>query len=147
MQRIFVPRWRNSFGGKSGERGNPRFGKKFCCHRTGFLASWSNMNRTQEVIQLLDGRKISAGRSEYHCLSANETSVVFGLSETTKKVMLPTELVLEWIQAFESAVISLDDSAREMRQKVVPRSSWAAFQHGFETHLFAIVSSWANRDR
>ena len=103
------------------------------------------MNRMQELVQLLDGKKISAGRSEYHCLSADGSCVVFGLSETTKKVMLPTELVLEWIQGFESAVISLDDSAREMRKKIAPRSSWAPFQHGFETHLYAIVSTWAKR--
>jgi len=36
----------------------------------------------------------------------------------------------------------LENSPREMRDKVKTLSRWAAFQHGFETHLAAIVSEW-----
>ncbi len=103
------------------------------------------MNNQESLIQLLNGKTISSARSAYRCTVANETIILFALSENTNKVMLPTDLVLEWISAYETGVITLNDKARDMRDKITPRSSWAKYQHGFETHLFAIVSAWAEK--
>lgn len=100
------------------------------------------MKRTEELAAFLDGRKISSGNTEYHCISADEQAIVFGLSEKTRKVMIPTELALEWVQALKTGLVDSSETARQMREKIVPRSSWAPFQHGFETHLKAIAVSW-----
>lgn len=102
------------------------------------------MSRLQNIADFLNGRTIPSGKSEYHCLSATPECIVFGLSDKTRKVMIPTEVALEWIQAVESGVVDGDETAREMREKIAPRSSWAPFQHGFETHLKAITVSWVN---
>ena len=56
--------------------------------------------------------------------------------------MLPTDLILEWIQALEFGLIDVGEHPREMRDKVKTRSRWAAYQHGFETHLAAVVATW-----
>ena len=102
------------------------------------------MNRVELLAEFLNGRTIPSGNSEYHCLSANHECIVFGLSEKTRKVMIPTEVALEWVQAFESGLVDREDKAREIREKIAPRSSWAPFQHGFETHLKAIAVSWVD---
>jgi hypothetical protein len=59
--------------------------------------------------------------------------------------MLPTDLVLEWVQAYEFGLINIENTARDMRGKVVASSRWAPFQHRFETHLAAIVGAWHER--
>lgn len=102
--------------------------------------------RLTRLAEFLDGRTISSARTDYHCISADEQAIVFGLSENTGKVMIPTELALEWIQAAESRIVSVKDQARDMREKIEPRSSWARFQHGFETHLKAITVAWMNEN-
>ena len=58
--------------------------------------------------------------------------------------MLPTDVVLEWISAYEFGIIELRMDAREMREKVKGHSEWAPYQHGFETHLRALVFAWAS---
>jgi hypothetical protein len=103
------------------------------------------MNRVSEIILLLNGKKISHKRGTYHCETANQSVVVFSETDTTGRVMLPTDMVLEWIQAYEFGIIKTEDKARAMRLKVVDSSRWAPFQHGFETHLAAIVAAWAAR--
>lgn len=103
------------------------------------------MNRVSEIISLLNGKKIGHKRGTYHCETADESVVVFSESDTTGRVMLPTDMVLEWVQAYEFGLIKPEDKARTMRLKVIPSSRWAPFQHGFETHLAAIVAAWAER--
>jgi hypothetical protein len=103
------------------------------------------MNRVSDIISLLNGKKIAHKRGTYRCETANQSVVVFSESDTTGRVMLPTDMVLEWVQAYEFGLIKLEDKARTMRLKVIPSSRWAPFQHGFETHLAAIVAAWAGR--
>jgi hypothetical protein len=101
------------------------------------------MNLVTQIISLLDGKQIAHKRGTYLCEVANEAVVVFRETATTGRVMLPTDLVLEWVQAYEFGLIQPEDKARTMRLKVIPSSRWAPFQHGFETHLAAIVAAWA----
>ena len=103
------------------------------------------MNRVSEIISLLNGKEIEHKRGTYHCETANQSVVIFSESDTTGRVMLPTDVVLEWVQAYEFGLIKPKDTARTMRLKVTPSSRWAPFQHGFETHLAAIVAAWAAR--
>jgi hypothetical protein len=105
------------------------------------------MNLVSQIISLLDGKQVAHKRGTYACEVANEAVVVFRETSTTGRVMLPTDLVLEWVQAYEFGLIHIDDTARAMREKVVSSSRWAPFQHGFETHLAAIVAAWDERER
>ncbi len=95
---------------------------------------------------MIEGSVISSKNTTYHCCHIDEMSVVFSQSEGTGKVMLPTDVVLEWISAYEFGVINIGMSAREMRNEMKLHSEWAPYQHGFETHLNALVHAWASRN-
>ena len=100
--------------------------------------------RYARLQELLKGRVISSKKTTYHCCHIDELSIVFSESEGTRKVMLPTDVVLEWISAYEFGIIDLNMDARSMRENVKDHSEWAPYQHGFETHLQALVSAWAS---
>jgi hypothetical protein len=87
------------------------------------------------LVALLSGNRINSSRTEYYCSHANETVIIFAPTPDTKKIMVPTELALEWVQAYQFGLINLDMTAREMRQIVQNHSVWAAYQHGFETQM------------
>ena len=92
---------------------------------------------------LLDGSEISSARTQYQCCHFGELAVVFSASDGTKKVMLPTEVVFEWVSAFDAGVIDDSMNAQQMRDAITEHSEWATYQHGFTTHLRAIVNAWA----
>ena len=93
---------------------------------------------------MLHGRIIPSKRTAYHCCHVDEMCIVFSESEGTQKVMIPTDVALEWIGAYEFGLIDLKMDSRKMRDVVKSHSEWASFQHGFETHLGALVHAWAN---
>ena len=99
--------------------------------------------RFARLCDLLDGGVIPARNTTYHCCHIDELSIVFSSSEGTRKVMIPTDVVLEWVAAYEFGLINFDMDARVMRDTIKKHSEWAPFQHGFETHLRAIVFAWA----
>ncbi len=99
--------------------------------------------RFARLCGLLDGTVINGRNTAYHCCHIDEMSVVFSGSEGTRKVMIPTDVVLEWIAAYEFGLINFDMDARLMRDTIKTHSEWAPFQHGFETHLRAVVFAWA----
>jgi len=96
-----------------------------------------------QLIILLNGRRIFSSRAQYYCSHADEQSIVFARTPDTGKIMIPTELAIEWVRAYEHGLINLNMTSREMRGIVQGNSDWAAYQHGFETHLQAIVKTWA----
>ena len=93
---------------------------------------------------LLDGKIITSKRKTYHCSHIDEQCIIFSETGETKQVMIPVVVALEWISALESGLINMGMTSRAMREVVVRDSSWAPFQHGFETHLHAIVLTWHN---
>ena len=98
--------------------------------------------RYARLHDLLHGRVIASMNTTYHCCHIDELSIVFSESEGTRKVMIPTDVVLEWIAAYEFGIIDVGMDARSMRDKVKNHSEWAPYQHGFETHLKALVMAW-----
>lgn len=100
------------------------------------------MNRLHELIAFLQGRTFGAAHANYVCIHADHVATVFEATAKTGKVMLPTDLILEWIQALEFGLITAEAHPRKMREIVKTHSRWAAHLHGFETHLAAIVSAW-----
>ena len=100
--------------------------------------------RFARLQNLLEGEQISSAKTIYHCCHIDELALVFSESDGTKKVMIPTDVALEWIAALEFGLIDESMDARMMREKIKVYSEWAPYQHGFETHLRAIVTSWEN---
>ena len=92
---------------------------------------------------MLNGQTIQGARKEYYCSHVDEIVIIFAPTPETKKIMVPTELALEWIQAYQFGLINLDMTSREMRDTVQDHSVWSRFQHGFGAQLVAIVKTWA----
>ena len=96
-----------------------------------------------KIRELCLNRQISSNIVQYTCSHADDICLIFAETSGTRKVMIPTDVVVEWISAYESRLISITMTAREMRQIMTKNSVWAPYQHGFETHLKAIVTKWA----
>jgi len=95
------------------------------------------------LISILNGKKIYSSRAEYYCSYADNNFILFARTSDTGKILIPTGLAAEWIRAYQHGLIKLDMTSREMRNIVQQNSDWAAYQHGFETHMYAIVKTWA----
>ena len=104
----------------------------------------SQMNQFSKLESLLDGNIITSKRKTYHCSHIDDMCIVFSETGETKQVMIPVVAALEWVSALESGLINMNMTSRAMREIVVRTSSWAPYQHGFETHLSAIVLTWHN---
>ena len=102
------------------------------------------MSIYEELKELLK-KSVSSSKAEYFCTYIDETCIIFSPTTKTGKVMIPTSLVVQYIQALDSGTLNLDMSARDIRQVMTQRSEWAPYQHGYETHVFAILKAWANR--
>ncbi len=102
-----------------------------------------SVTRFEKLKGLLDKEALKSKIAEYDCSYVDSQCIVFSESEGTRKVMIPTDVALEWISALEMGVVNLDMTAREMRNKIARSSDWAPYQHGFETHLFAILHLWS----
>jgi len=101
--------------------------------------------RYARLHDLLNGKEIRSKNSKYHCGHIDEYCLVFTGSQKTRKIMIPTDVALEWIGAYEFGIIDIDMKSRVMRDAVKSHSEWAPFQHGFDTHLSAIVNAWASQ--
>jgi len=82
---------------------------------------------------------IKSDRAVYKCIKINKYCTIFEENEGTKRVMIPTDLILEWVSAYDFQKININMTARKMREVISPYSSWAPYQHGFETHLKAVI--------
>ncbi len=95
-----------------------------------------------EIATWMSGKEFASAKTTYKVLEANPTFVIFGGTERTGQVMLPTALVVEWIHAYHQGRISAGDHPRTMREAVCPQSPWAKQLHSFETHLAAVTLAW-----
>jgi len=119
----------------------------------GYNNTWKEFSRFMAIPttryarlhELLNGKIIPSKNTAYHCGHVDELCIVFTESQGTRKVMIPTDVALEWIGAYEFNLIDTSMNSRAMRDKVTSHSEWASFQHGFETHLGAIVNAWASQ--
>jgi hypothetical protein len=92
---------------------------------------------------LLVQQSFNSRKVVYKIEQATTDFVVFAGTPSTGRVMLPTSLIAEWIDAAETRRIAITQSPREMRAVVQKQSTWANHLHSFETHLAAVVHRWA----
>ena len=58
--------------------------------------------------------------------------------------MIPTEVALEWIDAFESGLVYDNYTSKERVKEIGGHSEWSNYCHGFTSHLDAIVRAYQN---
>lgn len=83
--------------------------------------------------------------TDYAIESVDPQAIMFRATMRTGVLMLPTELVLEWLMGYDRQIISVEMNARAMRNKIVEGSIWAKQLHSFETHLRAVVLAYSRR--
>jgi hypothetical protein len=101
------------------------------------------MNVKLEKLKNMVGRKLPSGKTEYVIEYCDENYLVFEPTGKSKRVMFPSELVLEWITALEYGLITRSSEPDKMKEVVMPASNWANYHHGFRTHLAAVVRNWS----
>lgn len=95
------------------------------------------------ICAFLKTQEFPAKKTAYRCEYVGDQFVIFAPTENTKKVMLPLDLIFEWLRAEQLGIVSTQMDARTMRDRIKASSEWASALHGFETHLKAVVDSWA----
>lgn len=100
------------------------------------------MNIKLEKLKKMVGVKLLSNKTEYLIEYCDENFLVFGPTKMSKRVMFPTELVLEWVTALEFGLITKSSEPGKMKDIVMPGSNWANYHHGFRTHLAAVVKNW-----
>jgi len=99
--------------------------------------------RTQ-LIELLHEKTI-AGRkkgNQYTCIYAGYKCVIFDSNSNSKKIMLPMDVIIEWIEAYRSGEIYPEYSSKLKRKTVTENSPWSTTLHSFESHLTAILDAY-----
>tara|TARA_B100001093_G_C26811691_1_gene1007837 strand:- start:489 stop:857 length:369 start_codon:yes stop_codon:yes gene_type:complete len=91
-----------------------------------------------QLRRLIDNQLLN---NKYKVLEVNTAYTLF-MNPDGRKVMIPTELILEWVELLINGTINPDMTARQMRSKVKLLSQWDKFLHGLESHLHAIVIYW-----
>lgn len=86
-----------------------------------------------------------SARVTYKAEKVTDDFVVFCATTSTARVMVPLEVVVEWLEAYEKRRFRASTSPREMRDIVKKESNWAKQMHSFETHLAAVVRSWSKK--
>lgn len=103
----------------------------------------SSISLYKQIKKCIYNEYLESERAVYKCIKINKYCTIFEQNGSTKRVMIPTDVILEWVSAYNLKKIQFTMSAREMRKIIAPHSLWAPYQHGFETHLKAVIMKWA----
>jgi hypothetical protein len=98
---------------------------------------------SRRILQWLDGRSFPSKRVVYTVERVTQDFVLFAATPSTGRVMIPLEVVIEWITAYSLGKLKAHQSPREMRTTAQKGSGWAKQLHSFETHLAAVIQQWA----
>ena len=104
-----------------------------------------SITRYGRLKAVLENNVIPSKSTAYHIIHVDEISVIFAPTKTTGKVMLPTDLVLEWIAAYEFGIINFNMETKELRRIINQSSEWANHFNGWDTHFRAILKAWINQ--
>lgn len=78
----------------------------------------------------------------YYCSHIDQFCIIFEADEVGGKAIIPTEVAIEWIEAFESGLVYDNYTSKERVAEIGARSSWSNYCHGFTSHLDAIVRAY-----
>jgi len=91
--------------------------------------------------QRLPGKKKNKA---YHCIYIDPNCIIFDSDDDGGKAILPTEVAIEWIEAFETGLVYDHYTSKERVKEIGARSDWSNYCHGFTSHLDAIVRAYLN---
>lgn len=80
----------------------------------------------------------------YHCIHIDQHCMIFDKNEDSGKAIIPTEVALEWIEAFETGLVYEHYTGKERKSEISESSTWSGYCHGFTSHLDAIVRAYQN---
>ena len=87
---------------------------------------------------------LDASRTEYQCIHLDDLCTVFAPTANTGKVMIPTDLELEWISAYELGHVEMDP--RTMRDKIKEHSDWATYHMGLKPIFTSLLKPGLTRN-
>jgi len=96
------------------------------------------------LVSALHNKTISgkAKNKFYSCIHIDEHCIIFSGNEKSGKAMIPTEVAVEWIEAFLEERV-YDNYTGKERVKIIGRDSkWSNHCHGFTSHMDAIVRAY-----
>ena len=95
----------------------------------------------EQLIQLLHEKTIQGIKknNSYTCIHAGYKCIIFDSNKTSKKVMIPMDIAIEWIQALIDSKIYIEYTSRLKRDTITKDTVWSTTNHSFESHLNAIL--------
>jgi hypothetical protein len=79
----------------------------------------------------------------YKILRVTSDFVVFDATlRGSGLVMIPTELLLEWLRGVESGLLDLKQDSQTNRAKMKVTSKWAKHLQDFDSHIWNVVQHW-----
>jgi len=82
----------------------------------------------------------------YNVIHIDQHCIIFDANEESGKAIVPTEVAIEWIEAFESGLVYEHYTANERKSEISKLSTWSGYCHGFTSHLDAIVRAYQNSE-
>jgi hypothetical protein len=100
----------------------------------------------QQLVELLHEKTISGQmkNNTYTCIHADYKCVIFDSNNKSKKVIIPMDIVIEWVSALIDRGIYLEYKSRLKRDIITKTSPWSTTNHSFESHLNAILHAYNN---
>lgn len=104
-----------------------------------------NQKYSQLVRAILDRSLPGKNKNKsYHCSHIDQHCIIFEADDAGGKAIIPTEVALEWIDAFESGLVYDNYTAKERVKEIGAHSQWSNYCHGFTSHLDATVRAYQN---
>ena len=97
-----------------------------------------------DLVTAIFGKRLPGKKKNkfYHCIFIDPQCIIFDSDEQGGKAMIPTEVAVEWILAFETGLVYENYTANERVKEIGLRSDWSNYCHGFTSHLDAIVRAY-----
>ena len=98
----------------------------------------------EQLIQLLHEKTIQGIKknNSYTCIHAGYKCIIFDSNKTSKKVMIPMDIAVEWVQALIDSKIYIEYTSRLKRNTITQDTLWSTTNHSFESHLNAILRTY-----
>jgi len=96
------------------------------------------------LVSALHNKTISgkAKNKFYRCIHIDEHCIIFSGNEKSGKAMIPTEVAIEWIEAFMDERVYDHFTGKERVKIIGQDSKWSNYCHGFTSHMGAIVRAY-----
>ena len=96
------------------------------------------------LVRAIHDRSLSGKKKykSYYCSHIDQYYIIFEADEVGGKAIIPTEVAIEWIEAFESGLVYDNYTSKERVKEIGALSDWSNYCHGFTSHLDAIVRAY-----